>query len=196
MNGVAGATGLSRYSTVAIWLHWIITILVIGNLVGGLTLDDLFPGKDPATLQTKFFVIQLHKSIGLTVLLLSLIRIGWRVANPAPPLPTHMTRIETIIAKATQHGFYLLLLLLPLSGWAMASTGKRIFPILYFGTFEVPHLPLASSLGDFFAESHETLAWIAIAMIALHVLGALKHQYFDRDDVLARMLPYLRKDKA
>jgi len=183
----------SRYSTVAIWLHWIIAVIVIANLIGGLSLDIFFDSKDPAMKQLGFTIIGLHKSFGLTVILLTLVRLGWRIANPPPPLPAHMTRIEVIAAKATHHGFYALLLLLPLSGWALVSTSKLQFPILWFGLFEVPRLPLDKALGDFFSESHETLAWITIALLAVHVLAALKHHYFDRDDILARMLPFLRR---
>ncbi len=184
-------TDRTRYSTVAIWLHWIIALMIIGNLLGGLTLDLLFPGKDPATIETKRFIIGLHKSIGLCVILLTLLRIGWRLVNPPPPLPGHMTRIEVILAKATHMAFYVLMLALPFSGWAMVSTGKRVFPLQWFGLFEVPKLPLSPDLGGFFYETHEVLGWIAVATLALHVLAALKHQVFDRDNLLARMLPFV-----
>jgi cytochrome b561 len=185
----------SRYSSVAIWLHWIIALLIIGNLIGGLNLDYFLDSPDPAMKQLGFTIIGLHKSIGLTVLVLSLARLGWRVANPPPPLPGHMTRTEIVLARLTHNGFYALMLLLPLSGWAMSSTGKIQYPILWFGLFEVPSLPLPKSLGGLFQESHEILGWIVIATLALHVLAALKHQVFDRDNLLARMLPFLgRRD--
>ncbi len=189
---MAGRVGHSRYSTVAIWLHWIIALMIIGNLTGGLTMDYWLDSPDPAMKQTGLVIIQIHKSIGLTVLVLSLLRLGWRIAHPAPPLPGHMTSTERVLARVTHYGFYALMLLLPLSGWAMVSTGKQIFPIRYFGLFEVPHLPLDKTLGGLFKESHEVLGWIAIATIVLHVAAALKHHYFDRDDVLARMLPIVR----
>lgn len=194
--GFDAAGDRSRYSTVAIWLHWIIGLIIIANLIGGLSLDIFLDSKDPAMKQLGFTIIGLHKSFGLTVILLTLVRLGWRVANPPPPLPAHMTRMETIVAKATHHGFYALMLLMPLSGWAMASTGKIQFPILWFGLFEVPRLPLSKAYGGLFAESHEVIGWITIVTLALHVLAALKHHYFDRDDVLARILPRLRKGDA
>jgi cytochrome b561 len=183
----------SRYSTVAIWLHWIIALIVTANLIGGLSFDIFFDSEDPAMKQLGFTIIGLHKSFGLTVIMLTLVRLGWRIANPPPPLPVHMTRIEVIAAKATHHGFYALLLLLPLSGWALVSTSKLQFPILWFGLFEVPRLPLDKAFGEFFSEGHETLAFVTIALLAVHVLAALKHHYFDRDDILARMLPFLRR---
>lgn len=183
----------SRYSAGAIALHWIIGLLIIANLAGGLSLDTLFGGEDAASKATKGLVIGLHKSFGLTVLVLSLVRLGWRLATPPPPLPTHMTPLEKGLARATHVGFYLLMLLLPLSGWAMASTGRTVVPIFWFGLFEVPALPLPKTLGGLFYEGHEVLGFVAIGLLVLHVGGALKHNILDRDDVLARMLPLMRR---
>ena len=182
----------SRYSTGAIWFHWIIGLMIIGNLAGGLLMGGLLDSADPAQKQLGFQVIQIHKSVGLTVLLLSVLRFGWRLAHPVPRLPDHMTPLERMLARTTHYGFYALMLLMPLSGWAMSSTGKVQFPILWFGLFEVPHLPLDKVLGGFFHESHEILGWVTIATLALHVAAAAKHHYLDRDDVLARMLPLVR----
>lgn len=169
-----------RYSTVAIWLHWLIGVIVIANIIGGLGHDALPAGQ-------RGFVMGLHKSFGLAVLALTFVRIGWRLANPPPPLPAYLTGGERALARVTHLGFYVLLLLLPLSGWAMASLGKR--PTDFFGLFEVPRLPLDPASRGFYHESHETLGWIAVATIALHILAVIKHQVFDRDDSLARMLP-------
>ena len=182
----------SRYSSVAIGFHWVVGLLIIGNLIGGLLMGNLLDSADPAMKQLGFQVIQIHKSIGLTVLALSIARLGWRLTHPVPPLPDHMTTAERLLARGTHIGFYALMLLMPLSGWAMASTGKVQFPILWFGLFEVPHLPLDKALGGLFKESHELLGWVTIATLALHIAGALKHHFLDRDDVLARMLPLVR----
>ena len=185
----------SRYSAVAIVLHWLIALIIIGNIIGGLALDTFLDSTDPAMKMTGFKIIQLHKALGLTVIGLTLLRLLWRLANPAPALPAHMTPLEVLLAKATHLGFYALMLLLPLSGWAMVSTSAKRFPISYFGLFDVPYLPLGQSqmLGGLMHESHELLGFAAIALIALHVAAALKHHYFDRDDVLARMLPWVRQ---
>lgn len=179
------ATAHSRYSQVAIVLHWTIALLIIGNIIGGLVLaNDLLDG------QAKASVMTLHQSAGLTVLLLSVARLAWRLTNPPPSLPEHMTAAEHLLAKSTHWLFYGLMFVLPLSGWAMSSTSPK-YPILYLWLFEVPKLPVEMSRanGGFYNEIHEYAAYLAIATLALHITGALKHHYFDRDNVLARMLP-------
>jgi cytochrome b561 len=186
-------TGRSRYSTTAMWLHWIIALIIIGNLVGGLTIDFWLDSPDAAMKQTGGVIMSLHKSLGLTVIVLTLLRLATRIASPPPPLPAHMTPLEQLLARATHLLFYILMLALPLSGWAMVSTGKTVKPIPWFGLFDVPALPLPASLHGVFGEGHEIIGFIAIATIALHIAGGLKHQYLDRDDVLGRMLPWLRR---
>ncbi len=186
MTGVARLR--SHYSNVAIALHWLIALLVIGNLAGGLLLDTFFESPDAGMKAIGNTVISLHKSTGLLILALTVVRLGWRVANPAPPLPAAMTVAEKRLALATHGAFYLLLFAIPLTGWAVASTGKAIFPIEWYGLFTVPHLPIANSYAGAARESHQLLAYGAIALIALHIGAALKHQYFDRDDLIARML--------
>ncbi len=180
-----------RYSRVAIGLHWLIALAIIGNLVGGLTLDLFLDSADPAMKAQGLINIGLHKSMGLTIIVLTLVRIGWRLANPPPPLPAHMTGLERVLARVTHGGFYALMLVLPLSGWALVSTGRA--PISRFGLFDVPHLPVVASQRGLFGEGHELLGWTMIAMLALHMLAASKHHVLDRDDVLASMLPLVRR---
>ena len=180
-----------RYSRVAIALHWLIAIAIIGNLIGGLSLDWFLESGDPAMKARGLVIIGLHKSLGLTIILLTVLRIGWRLANPPPPLPAHMTLFERRLARLSHGAFYVLMLVLPLSGWALASTGRA--PILWFGLAAVPRLPVASARRGLFGESHELLAWTMIALLALHILAALKHHVLDRDDVLSGMLPWVRR---
>ena len=186
-------TRRSRYSTLAIGLHWTIALIIIGNLVGGLTIDYFFDSPDPAMKAAGEVIIGLHKSLGLTVIVLTLARLAWRIANPPPALPTHMTPLEVVLARGTHYLFYALMLLMPLSGWAMISTAKHPDGFKWFGLFEVPMLPLSKSLGGAFDISHLWLGYLAIATILLHAAGAVKHHYLDRDDVLARMLPLWRR---
>ncbi|TRW17807.1 cytochrome b [Glacieibacterium frigidum] len=173
--------GRSRYSSVAIAFHWVIAVLLIGNLAGGLLFDII----EDADKSLFFTLVQLHKSTGITILVLAVLRLAWRLMNPAPPLPDHMTPAERVLAKLSHWGFYVLMIALPLSGWAMTSTAKIKFPMLWYGLFEVP--PLPAPTGWNYHDFHGILGWVAVAMIVLHVAAALKHQYFDRDDIFARM---------
>ena len=181
-----------RYGTVAMTLHWLIAALVIANICLGLYFADL-PHSDPS----KFGLTQLHKSIGLTVLLLSLTRLVWRLINPIPPLPRGMNRGTRFVARATHFLLYFLIIAIPLSGWALVSSSPLGLPTMYFGLFQWPHISFLADLArdqkkvlvQNFAMIHIYLAWSAIVLIPIHVCGALYHQFVRRDDVLKRMLP-------
>lgn len=154
-----------------------------------------------------FRAYQMHKSIGLTVLALSVFRLGWRIANPPPPLPPHMPGWERLVAKATHWAFYALMISLPLAGWLYVSTGWSANddqPLLvstrWFGLFVVPHLfglpgaseDLRAAVADASISAHSFLAWGAIVLAAFHAAAALKHHVFDRDEVLSHMVPGLK----
>lgn len=189
-----GRRSHSGYSKVAITLHWLIAVLIITNVVGGVTMHALMESANPADRQFGFQIVQIHKSIGLTVLMLSLVRLVWRLAHGFPPLPFHMARWEVVLARGTHYAFYLLMIGVPLLGWAMVSASPRNAPIPYFGLFDWPQLPIADSdaTAGRLAELHQLAAFATVGILLLHVLGALKHHFLDRDDVLARMLPLLR----
>jgi cytochrome b561 len=181
-----------RYGTVAMSLHWLIAILLITNICLGLYFADL-PHSDPS----KFGLTQLHKSIGLTVLVLSIARVVWRLMNPVPPLPRGMSAPLRLFARATHVLLYVLIILIPLSGWALVSSSPLGLPTMYFGLFQWPHIPFLADLAlqqkkilrENFELIHVVLAWSAIVLIPLHIAGALFHQFFRGDDVLKRMLP-------
>ncbi len=173
----------SRYSTVAIALHWAIAVLLIGNLVVGLLFDTI----EDADKSLFFTLVQLHKSTGITILALAVLRLLWRLTHPVPPYPAHMTTLERALAKVSHWGFYVLMLALPLSGWAMVSVSTKKFPMFWYGLFEVPMLSVPKNWN--YHDLHGILGWVALAMIALHVAAALKHQYFDRDNIFARIWP-------
>ena len=188
---MGAARPLSGYSIVAITLHWLIAALILTNI--GLA---WYFGSLPKLAQIPF--IQFHKSIGITVLLLTLLRIGWRLTHPPPPLPEAMAGWERIAARATHLFFYGFMLAMPLSGWAMVSASPviKVHPTVLYGLVPWPAFPLPGhgpdqlhAAEDLFHDTHSTLALIAYAMITLHVAAALKHHLLDRDDVLARMLP-------
>lgn len=199
-----------HYTAVAIVLHWAIAAAIVFLLPLGFWMHDAAKSGagDPGAL---FSAFQLHKSVGLTVLALSLVRLGWRIANPPPPLPAHMPAWERLAAKATHWAFYALMIALPLSGWVFVSAGWSLHenaplavPTRWFDLFGVPHLFDLASAGADVRESvaqaaftaHAALAYAAIALAALHVAAALKHHVIDRDGVLAQMVPVLRAPGA
>ncbi|HEY0301800.1 MAG TPA: cytochrome b [Rhizomicrobium sp.] len=181
-----------RYGSVAMTFHWIIAVLLIANIALGLYAVGL-PRGDPG----KFALFQFHKSIGLTVLALSLLRLGWRLINTVPPLPLGMHPAVAFFARATHVTFYLLIILIPLSGWVMVSASPLGNGTLFFGLFTLPNLPLFGGLPraelkpwhELFEAAHVYLAWASIALIPIHVVAALYHQLLRRDDVLRRMVP-------
>jgi cytochrome b561 len=186
----------SSYSRAAITLHWLIALLLIGNFLGGVFMGDLLaPSATPEQKQLGFKIIQFHKSMGLTILVLSLLRLATRLVSSPPPLPAHMTSTERLLAKATHWAFYAVMILVPLTGWVMVSASPLGFPTLWFGLFEWPHLPIETSkaTSDAASEAHEIIAFAGAGLLLLHVAAALKHHYMDRDDVLARMLPMVRR---
>ncbi|TPG56265.1 cytochrome b [Sphingomonas glacialis] len=181
---------IDRYSRGAIWFHWIIAALIAVNLTIGLLHESLLDGVAGA--------IPLHQSIGLTVLALTLARIGWRLTHRPPRLPASLPSWERAAARASHAAFYALLLALPLSGWAMGSAGRGSRdPMRWFGLFEVPHLPVsahAAAIGD---SAHAVLGYAMAALVVAHVAAALRHHFMLHDAVLARMLPGVRRrDRA
>ncbi|HEX3916807.1 MAG TPA: cytochrome b [Caulobacteraceae bacterium] len=188
---------LSTYSAVAIGFHWLIAALMLTNIGLAWYFGTL---KGPAEVAP----LGLHKSIGITVLLLTLLRIGWRFTSRPPPLPP-MKTWQRWTAKVTHFLFYVLMLGMPLSGWAMVSASPliKVHPTVLYGVipwpaFPYPHLD-SDTLHDvrhLMGTTHGTLAWLAYAMIVLHVAAALKHQLIDHDDVLARMIPPFQRKGA
>lgn len=193
MNSNVARFPTRRYTTVAIILHWVIAVAIIGLLASGLWMSSAI--NDPASKAFAFAVFQWHKALGLTVLVLSLARLAWRIGHNAPALPGHMTQAERMAAAGTHVLFYGLMIGMPLVGWAMVSASPIGLPTLYFGLFEWPHLPILSTLADkapveaTLKTVHMTGGYIFAALLVLHVAAALKHHLFDRDDVLLRMLP-------
>src|SRR5690242_18622066 len=192
---MTSANTRTRYGTVAMTLHWIIAALVLTNLYLGLSFDT-YPKGDP----TLFQVVQIHKSIGLSVLVFSIARLVWRLVNPVPPLPQEMSPALKLLARVTHWLLYFLIIAIPLSGWLMVSTSRLGLPTSYFGLFDWPNvgfianMPLDQkrALHEPLETTHVILAWSAIVLVVIHVAGALWHQFFRRDDVLRRMLPGTR----
>ena len=186
------ARGESRsfYSKGAMFFHWTIAILIIANLVIGF-FHESFPG-DLRRLSMGF-----HKSTGILIILLTLGRIAWRITHKPPPLPVTVKRWEKGLAHAVHWLLYAFMLAMPLTGWLMSSAGKRKYPLDFYELFPLPYLPIAQeeAAAHTYAERHEQLAFIALALLVLHLGGAAKHYFMDRDRTVQRMLPLL-KDRA
>jgi cytochrome b561 len=194
-----------RYTSVAIALHWMIALGILFMIPLGFWMHRAIT--DPALSQTTFAAFQLHKSLGLTILALSLIRLAWRLGHKPPPLNPEMPAWENFAAQATHWLFYVLIIAMPLTGWLYVSTDwsapyDRVFaiPTLWFGLVQIPDLPgfanasveTRRAAGEAAFNAHAFLAFGALALIALHVAAALKHHFINKDDTLAHMVPPAR----
>lgn len=185
-----------RYGSVAMTLHWLIALLIATNLCIGFYFANVEAETDPI----RFGLIQTHKSIGLTVLVLSLLRLGWRLINPVPPFPAGMSPGLKFVGHATHYLFYVFMIAIPLAGWAIVSSSPLGTPTMYFGLFQWPHIEFLAALPraakkeyvETFEETHELLAYSAALLLVLHVAAALWHQYARHDDILKRMWPGTR----
>lgn len=177
-----------RYSGVAMTFHWVIAILVIMNWRIAEAAENL-DGPVAGT------VWNYHKAWGITILVLSLARLGWKLAHPGPPFPAHYKPWERTLARSVHFTFYALLIGLPIGGWIANSLGGRT--IDFFGLFTIPALPLGpdKELGGAIFDAHAAGGTFLLLLIALHVVGAVKHLVIDRDGALFRMLPFGRVGK-
>ncbi|RPF72415.1 cytochrome b [Aurantiacibacter spongiae] len=178
------ATTKSRYSLGAMIFHWAIAIAVIWNWRLAETAHETADRAHGAALMAD------HKALGITILALTLGRIAWRLTHKLPPLPANYATWERVLARGTHLIFYILLVALPLAGWIANSLGGKM--IDYFGLFTIPALPVGQNgdLGHSIFEVHATTGTIMIWLIGLHILGALKHTFFDKDGGIFRMLPF------
>ena len=187
-----------RYSSVAIVLHWAIAFAIVGMILGGWFMSDL-PDGAPG----QYFLYQMHKSVGITILLLTIARMIWRIMNPPPPLPDDMNRLEKTGSHLVHLGFYGLMIAMPLTGWLYSSVSIKLdVPTVLYGVISWPDVPFVTGLKTESASGivnfvHSKLAWVAIGLLALHVAGALKHEFSAEEGVLKRMIPRLfgRADK-
>jgi cytochrome b561 len=167
----------TRYNATARLLHAVIAVLAIGNVLGGLLHEPL---------EDTINIIPLHKSFGLLILALTLVRIGWRLTWTRPDYSPPLKPFDLKLAKAVHFVFYVLLLAIPVSGYVFSSAGK--YPITFFG-LPVPKLAVEKSdpLVGLAHEGHEIMGFLMLGLIVLHVAAALRHHYMLKDGVLRRM---------
>ena len=195
------ATASTKYTKTAIVLHWLIGFGIISMFLFGWYMEDL-PKEAPKAMSfdlfdlgiytwqlseetsPRSFYFNLHKSLGITILGLIAFRVFWRLTHPAPALIKTMKAWEKKLANATHHALYLIMVLVPLSGAAMALYSK--YGIKWFG------IPLAEGLGDdamrdIFKNAHEIIGIILLVLLGLHILAVLKHTFVNKDGTLKRM---------
>ena len=185
------ATTRTRYTTVAIVIHWLIAAAIIFQIILGWRAGDGPKGA------TTFALFQLHKSIGITILLLSLARLAWRLVNPPPPAPEGQAKWEKTASHLVHWGFYVIMIGLPLTGWILVSTSTTSIPTLLYGSIPWPHLPflpdLASGAKHVWHEigeiGHEALVKFTYLLLLLHLGAVAKHQVLDKDGVFGNMAP-------
>lgn len=177
-----------RYDPVAQAFHWVIAALIATQFVLAKTAMALPLGMH------KLILFARHKSFGMTILMLALLRLVWRWKHPPPPLPLGMTPIERTFARATHTGFYVLLFIMPLTGWMMSSA--KNYSVSWFSLFTWPNLigPNEAAF-KLLRETHDLMSDLLFAIVVLHVLAALKHHLWNKDDVLLRMLPFTRSKR-
>jgi cytochrome b561 len=175
---------LERYTGVAVALHWLIALLILGSFVVGTYMVNL--GLSPWKLK----VYSWHKWTGVTIFLLVALRLAWRVTHSPPALPAAIPAWQRHAAAIAHVLLYSLMLAVPLSGWVISSAGG--FPVVYFGVFQLPDLVVKDKgLFELMKLVHFGLNKALLLLVLLHVAAALKHHYVDRDAVLARMVPFL-----
>ncbi|MBI1260673.1 MAG: cytochrome b [Rhizobiales bacterium] len=183
----------SRFGTIAISFHWLIALLFIGMIGLGLTMTNL-PLANPWT----FPLFQWHKSFGMLILALVVLRLIWRQTQPLPAAPP-LRPYEKAAMHLTHYGLYAALFLMPLTGWVVVSSSSLGLPTILFKTIHLPHIgfiaasPHKALINEWASEAHEVIAWTASALVVGHVAAALYHHVIRKDDILRRMLPERRR---
>lgn len=172
----------SRYTPTAIALHWLLAILIIANLSGGLYMSGL----EFSPQKLKYY--SWHKWAGMTILVLSALRLLWRLNHPAPPLPGSMPPWQVQAAHVSHWLLYFLFFATPIFGWLFSSASG--FQVVWFGVLPIPDLiGKDKELAEVLKLVHRGLAYGLGVVVVAHIAAALKHHFVDRDDVLKRMLP-------
>jgi cytochrome b561 len=193
----------NRYTKTAVFLHWLIAIGIFSMFAFGWYMTDL-PKEAPKQMSydlfdwgiytwelakeasPRAFYFNLHKSIGITLLALIIIRVIWRVGHKPPALLTSYKAWERKLSTAAHHLLYLLMFLIPVSGLIMSASGK--YGVKWFGLNFITGID-SKPLREIFHETHEISGLILLAVLALHIVGALKHKFIDKDDTMKRMMP-------
>ncbi len=177
------AQAVPRYDRVAIALHWLIGVALLLQIAFGFLLDEIAPRNTPE----RAGVINLHKSIGITLGVLIVLRLIWRIAHSPPPLPAGLPRWQRTAAHWNQWALYACMVLMPSSGYIASNFSK--YGVKFFGISFAPWGPQSKAVYEFFNGVHVVTAFVFAGLITLHIAAALKHAFIERDHVVARMWP-------
>jgi cytochrome b561 len=187
-------TSKRRYSPVGVAFHWGMAVVITGMLILGWVMGRLDSGG------TKLTAFELHMTIGLVTLILSSLRLVWRILIPGPVNDADIHGLQGTLAHLTHAAFYLCFIGLPLTGWltwsAFAGPERLNFGVFELKPFPVESLPFESKATIlYWADlAHHALIWLLLLVIPAHIGAALKHHFWDRHDVLVGMLPVLAAD--
>jgi cytochrome b561 len=178
-----------RYTSTAIALHWLVAAMILAVLALGLYMADL------KLSPTKLKLYSWHKWAGVTIFMLVVIRVVWRLTHASPPMPATMTAWQRHTASGAHVLLYVLMFVIPLSGWLMSSA--KGFQTVYFGVIPLPDLLTKNeALGELLEQVHGLLNYALIAILIAHAAAALKHHFVDKDDVMRRILPHKPRHTA
>jgi len=176
----------NQYTRTAVSLHWLIALLIFAAFPLGLYMHDL-----PLS-PHKLRMYSYHKWIGITVLLFAVIRLYWRTTHRPPAMPDTMQQWEKFAAESVHYLLYALIFIIPVSGWLMSSAMG--FQTVWFGVLPLPDLVNKDkALADLLHEAHEMLNYGLLGLLLGHVGASIKHHFIERDDILVRMVPFLKK---
>ena len=180
---IGESDGMAKYSKIAILFHWLIAILIAANIL----LANLGEGLPRAA---RAAYMSPHKAIGISILILTIGRILWRLTNRPPALPNKVAGWQAKAGHSAHILFYVLMIAMPLTGWLMIGAKGKAAPVDFFGLFTIDMaVGKNAMLADIGHEGHEILAAPLIVLIGLHILGALKHQFIDKMPFVQRMWP-------
>lgn len=176
-----------RYGSISQTLHWLIVALVLVQYTLGIYAHDL-----PVSLE-RLVLIARHKSFGITIFGLMLLRLAWRLYSPPPPLPASGPKWQILAARLSHMMLYLLLLLIPVIGWLLSSASN--LTVSWFGMISLPNLVAPDhAVAHWLLLTHQTLAWFLLFIIVIHICAAVWHHWIVKDDVMLRMLPFTNHD--
>lgn len=185
----------SRYTSVAIALHWVIAVMLVSMVFYGWWMEGL---RDLALAGDLSFgevqnAYNWHKTAGIIILVLSLARLAWRLTHPVPPLPASAPAWQNRIARGIHIAFYAVMIGAPIGGWVTASATQFPTHLFNVDALALPRLPVpqTTEFYEFAGSVHGAGGWVILALLALHAGAALKHHFIDRDGVLQRMIPGL-----